>query len=152
MSQRPNTIYMLILLWLALASVFTLWAGHSVLLIIQIPNWESDLGTYIVSVINFGYVMSTIAWFVFSAIFIIFAYGTLKKESWVWSTGIIISTIFLAIFALMIASFMVTALMFLNIFSVLGLVTVVLAFIIDLGIIFYLTRPVTKIYFDQLPE
>lgn len=152
MSQRPNTIYMLIFLWLALASLFTLWAAYSVLLIIQIPSWEDSLGTYIVSVINFGYVMSTIAWFVFSAIFTIFAYGTLRKESWVWSTGIIISTIFLAIFAFMITSFMVTALMFLSKFSVLGLVTVVLAFIIDLGIIFYLTRPVTKIYFDQIPE
>jgi hypothetical protein len=143
---------MLVLLWLALAALFTLWAGHSTLVILQIPNWEADLGTYIVSVINFGYFMSTIAWFVFSAIFTIFAYGTYKKESWVWTTGIIISTIFLAIFALMIASFMVTALMFLNIFSVLGLVTVVLAFIIDLGIIFYLTRPTSKIYFDQYSE
>jgi len=96
--------------------------------------------------------MSAIAWFVFSGIFIIFAYGTLKKESWVWTTGIIITTIYLAIFALMIASFMVNALIYLNQFSVLGLVTVVLALLIDLGIIFYLTRPATKIYFDQLPE
>jgi hypothetical protein len=94
--------------------------------------------------------MSTIAWFVFSAIFIIFAYGTFKKESWVWTTGIIICTIFLAIFALMLATFIVNSLMFRDIFSLLGLITVILAFIVDLGVIFYLTRPVTKIYFDQI--
>ena len=152
MSKRPRSIYILILLWLALAALFTLWAGHSVFVILQVPSWEASLGTYVVSVINFGYLMASIAWFVFSAIFIIFAYGTFKKETWVWTTGIIISTIFLAIFALMIASFMVNAILYLNVFSVLGLVTVVLALIIDLGIIFYLTRPRTKIYFDQLPE
>ena len=152
MSKRPRSIYILILLWLALATLFTFWAGHTVSVILQVPSWEASLGTYVVSVINFGYLMASIAWFVFSAIFIIFAYGTFKKETWVWTTGIIISTIFLAIFALMIASFMVNAILYLNVFSVLGLVTVVLALIIDLGIIFYLTRPKTKIYFDQLPE
>lgn len=152
MSSRPRPIYWLILLWLSLATLFTLWAAHSILLFIQLPKWEADLSTYIVSIIGFGYTMAIIAWFVFSAIFIIFAYGTFKGESWVWTTGIIISTIFLVIFALMLASFMVTALMFLNEFSVTGLVTVVIAFIIDLGIIFYLTRPVSKLYFDQYSE
>lgn len=152
MSKRPRSIYILILLWLALATLFTFWAGYTVLAIIQLPFWEASLGKYIVSVINFGYLMAAIAWFVFSAIFTIFAYGTFKKETWVWTTGIIITTIFLAIFALMIASFMVNAIIYLNVFSVLGLVTVVLALLIDLGIIFYLTRPATKIYFDQLPE
>lgn len=152
MTKRPRSIYILILLWLALATLFTLWAGYSVSIILQLPSWVEDLTRPIVSVLNFGYLMSAIAWFVFSGIFIIFAYGTLKKESWVWTTGIIITTIYLAIFALMIASFMVNALIYLNQFSVLGLVTVVLALLIDLGIIFYLTRPATKIYFDQLPE
>ena len=152
MSKRPRSIYWLVLLWLALAVVFTIWAGYSVSIIIQIPSWENDLTKPIVSILNFGYFMGTIAWFVFSAIFIIFAYSTFIGETWVWTTGIIISTIFLAIFALMIASFMVTAIMFLTTFSVLGLVTVVLAFIADLGIIFYLTRPASKLYFDQYEE
>ena len=152
LSKRPRSIYILVLLWLALATLFTFWAGYAVSIIIQLPDWVEDLTKPIVSVLNFGYLMAAIAWFVFSAIFTIFAYGTFKKETWVWTTGIIISTIFLAIFALMIASFMVNSLLYLNVFSVLGLVTVVLALIIDLGIIFYLTRPVTKIYFDQLPE
>ena len=152
MSKKPRSIYILTLLWLALAALFTLWAGYAVSIMIQIPGWEDDLTRPIVSVLNFGYLMAAIAWFVFSAIFTIFAYGTFKKETWVWTTGIIISTIFLAIFALMIASFMVNSIIYRTVFSVLGLVTVVLALIIDLGIIFYLTRPRTKIYFDQLPE
>jgi hypothetical protein len=79
---------------------------------------------------------------------LIFSYGTLKKESWVWTTGLIITTIFLAIFGFMLAAFMVNAVLYLSWFSVAGLITVVLSFIIDIGIVFFLTRPNTKLYFE----
>jgi hypothetical protein len=78
----------------------------------------------------------------------IFLYGTYRGDSWVWTTGIIISTIFLAVFGLMLASFMINAVIFRSEFSVAGLVTVVLSLLIDLGIIFYLTRPKTKLFFE----
>ena len=146
MSEKPRVIYILIFLWLSLAAIFTLWGGYSLTIVIKIPAWQ-ELGK-LLPVIHFGYLMSTIGWFVFSSLFIIIAYGTLRKDDWVWTTGLILSTIFLAMFALMLASFMVNALMFFDFFSVTGLVTVVLTFITDLGIIFYLTRPATKIYFE----
>ena len=146
MSERPRVIYILILLWLSLSVIFVNWGSYSLSVILQIPNW-GGLGD-LPPVLNFGYLISAIVWFVFASVFILFAYGTFKKELWVWTTGLILSTIFLAIFGLMLAAFMVNAIMFLDLFSVTGLVTVVLSFIIDLGIVFYLTRPAIKLFFE----
>ncbi len=147
MSERPKVIYILILLWLSLSVIFVNWGSYSLSVVLQIPNWEKWLGELLPQ-LNFGYLISAIVWFVFSAVFILFAYGTFRKELWVWTTGVIISTIFLAIFGLMLGAFMVNAIMFLDMFSVAGLVTVVLSFIIDIGIVFYLTRPAIKLYFE----
>jgi len=149
MGKRPRIIYILILLWLALSLIFVLWGAYSLTLVVQIPSWViyEDVAP-LVPVLHFGYLISTIVWFVFSGLFVIFSYATLKKDSWAWTTGIIISTIFLAIFGLMLTAFMVNAIMFFDWFSVNGLVSVVLSFIADLGIIFFLTRPATKQYFE----
>lgn len=145
MSERPNTIYILILLWLALSGIFVLWGIYSLVIVIQIPQW-TELGV-LQPPLLFGYLISTIVWFVFSSLFIIFSYATFRGDSWAWSTGIIISTIFLVIFGLMLGAFMVNAILFLDWFSVSGLITVVISFITDIGIVLYLTRPITKLYF-----
>lgn len=147
MGERPKVIYILMLLWLSLSAIFVMWGIFSLTLVLQIPNWYKWLED-LTPQLHFGYLISTIVWFVFSFLFILFAYATFRKDSWVWTTGIIISTIFLVIFGLMLAAFMVNAVMFLDWFSVAGLVTVVISFLIDLGIIFYLTRPPTKLYFE----
>jgi len=147
MSERPKIIYLLVLLWLALSAIFVMWGIFSLVIVVQIPGWGSDLGE-LVPQVHFGYLISTIVWFVFSSIFILFSYGTFKKDSWVWTTGLIISTIFLAIFGLMLGAFIVNALMFLDWFSIWGLTTVIISFITDIGIVFFLTRPNTKVYFE----
>ena len=146
MTDRPKVIYILILLWLSLSTIFAAWGGYSLTIFLQIPNWY-ELGPLIPQ-LHFGYLISTIVWFVFSSLFIIFAYATFRRDNWAWTTGIIISTIFLVIFSIMLAALMINAVMFLDWFSVAGLVTVVLSFLIDLGIIFYLTRPTSKLYFE----
>ena len=149
MIERPKTIYALILLWLALSAIFLLWGAYSLILVVKIPSWRSDtVVSPLVPILHFGYLLSTIAWFVFSGLFVVFAYVTFRKDSWAWTTSVIFSTIFLAIFSLMLASFIVNAMMFFDWFSVSGLVTVVLAFFADLGIIFFTTRPITKKYFE----
>jgi hypothetical protein len=51
----------------------------------------------------------------------------------------------------MLASFIINTVVFLEsapTFSVWGLITTIINFIIDLGIIFFLTRPKTKLYFQ----
>lgn len=149
MFDKPRSIYLLILLWLALSTIFVIWGGYSLTIALDIPSW-SELNDILLSILYFGYTLSTIVWFVFSSLFLIFAYGSFRQEKWVWTTGLIITTIFLAVFGLMLVSFMVTAVVYPNIFSVTGLVTTVLSFLIDLGIVFYLTRPVVKIYFEKV--
>jgi hypothetical protein len=148
MTERPRSIYVLSLLWLALSLIFVLWGIFSLNILLNVGEWEEALRT-LVPILFFGLLISTISWFVFSSIFVILAYASFRQDSWAWSTGVILSTIFLAIFALMLAAFMVTALLFLNFFSVAGLISVVISFITDLGIIFYLTRPKTKLYLLQ---
>jgi hypothetical protein len=147
MTHRPKIIYIITLLWLALSAILVFWGGYSLSIVIKIPEWGNEIPT-LAPVLHFGYLISTIVWFVFAAIFVVFAYGNLRKEHWVWSTGVILSTIFLAIFALMLVAFMVNALMFMDSFSIVGLVSVVISFFTDLGIIFHLTRPSTKEYFE----
>jgi hypothetical protein len=150
MSEKPRQVYILILLCFGMSFIFTLWGGYSLVLVLQIPSWETELGIVLTAPLHFGYLTSTIVWFVFSAVFILFAYGTFKGDSWVWSTGLIITTIFLIVLGLMLVSLMINAILFLDLFSVAGLITVVLAFIGDLAIVYYLTRPAAKIYFESI--
>jgi len=145
--EKPKLVYTLVLLWIALSAIFVIWGGYSLTIVIDLPNWS--LNEILISILYFGYTMSTIVWFVFSSLFVIFAYGTFRGDSWVWTTGVILTTIFLAVFGLMLASFMVTAVVYPNIFSLMGLETTILAFLINLGIVFHLTRPVVKIYFEK---
>jgi hypothetical protein len=151
MTEKPKTIYILVLLWLSLTAIFLVWGQFSLDIFLKLPEWTAQHPEleYLISQLNFGYLISTIVWFVFSSLFVVFAYATFRKDTWAWSTGLIISTIFLIIFSIMLAAFMINAIMFLDWFSVAGLVTVVLSFVIDLGIVFFLTRPVTKIFFEN---
>jgi len=146
-NNKPKAVYALVLLWIVLSVMFFIWGGYSLSVLMGIPSWSGDFSNFITSVLFFGFTMSSIVWLVFSSIFIIIAYGTLKVDSWVWTTSMIISTIFLAIFSLMLLSFIINILFYLNEFSKLGLVTTIITFIVDLGIIFFLTRPAVKLYF-----
>lgn len=145
--SKPKAIYGLFALWVSLSAIFLLWGGYSLSILINIPSWGAELSPTLVPVLFFGYTMSSIVWLVFSSIFIIMAYGTLKIDSWVWTTSMILSTIFLAIFSLMLISFIINMIFYLNEFSKLGLISTIVTFIVDLGIIFLLTRPAVKLYF-----
>jgi len=146
MSEKPKIVYVLVLLWLALSAIFIMWGWYSLSFVLRIPKWTEWLSD-LTPQVYLGYLISTIVWFVFSALFILFAYGTFRKDHWVWTSGLIISTIFLVVFGLMLGAFMVNAIVFLDWFSVTGLITVILTFIIDIGIVFFLTRPDFKLYF-----
>ena len=146
MKKRPISIYILILLWLTLSIMFILWGIFSLSVYLEVPGWLS-LRT-LQPQVYFGYLISTIIWFVFSSLFLIFAYGTFIGDSWTWTTGLIFSTIFLAVFGLMLVAFIITAITFLDWFSVQGLITVVLSLLADLGIVYFLTRPIDKMYFE----
>lgn len=147
MNKRPNFVYILIILWLLLSAIFIAWASYSIDFVLNIPGWETTRLTEIYPILYFGNLISMISWLVFASLFFLFSYGTLKGKSWVWTAGIIISTIFIVIFGLMLASFMVTVILFQGFFTIAGLNSVIISFLIDLGVIYCLTRPIVKIYF-----
>jgi hypothetical protein len=146
MIKRPKLVYLLILLWLAICFIFFSWGTYSLQVYLIIPDWPAI--QTVAPILNFGFFLSTIIWFVFSFLFIIFAYATFRGDIWAWTTGLIISTIFLIIFGFMLAAFMTNAILFLDPFSVLGLSTVIISFMTDIGIVYCLTRPNTKLYFN----
>jgi hypothetical protein len=146
--KRPNLVYALIMLWIILSGIFIAWGEFSLIFVSLIPNWPHSTLFVIDPLFYFGAFLSMITWFFFSCLLFIFSYGTFKRASWAWTTGIIISTIFIILLGLMLASFIVTAIIFPNLFSVAGLSVVILALLTDLGIVFCITRPTVKIYFD----
>lgn len=150
MTERPKFLYVLVVLWPLLSLIFIAWGAYSLVYVLDIPNWPLHAeGIEIVyQMLYFGTLVSAITWFVFASLFAIFSYLSLKAKSWAWTAGLIISTIFIIILGLMLASFMVTIITFLDFFPVFGLITVVIAFLIDLGIVYCLTRPQVKIYFE----
>jgi hypothetical protein len=154
-------VYVLIILWVALAGIFLIWGINSFIVLIDIPTWsdefvftplEQEIFNTIIPVLHIGYLTSTIIAFVFAFVYVIVAYGIFKKDTWVWSAGLIFSTIFLAIFGLLLSSFMINTIIFRDEFSIIGLMIVIIAFITNLGIVFFHTRPNTKIYFGVLEK
>lgn len=147
MIEKPKPIIFLMILWLLLAAIFIVLAQYSFFLVIDVPNWVIGKAQDITSMIFFGSILSTVVFFVFAGMFVILAYGTFKADHWVWTTGLIIATIFLSVFGLMLASFLVTVWLLPTSFSTQGLSMILISTFIDLGIIYELTRPKTRIYF-----
>ena len=157
--KKPTIIFLLIGLWLLLGGIFLAWGIFSLGYVVQLPggydpisSWEQTELSELYPMLHFGTLLSTITWFVFASLFAFFSYGTFKRRKSVWTSGIILSTIFIVILGLMLASLMATILVFLNYFSVLGLITVILAFLINLALVFCLTRSATKVYFEEKKE
>ncbi|MEF8848074.1 MAG: hypothetical protein V5A68_02965 [Candidatus Thermoplasmatota archaeon] len=150
--DKPKSLYFLGLLWITLCGIFVVWDFISLNLSLAVLSWPPTEFSSIYSLLFFGTTMSAITWPVFACVFIWIAYGTFKGKSWVWYPGVIISTTFLVIFGLMLPAFMVTAIFFMDLFSVAGLITTVISFLIDLALIFLLTRPQVKIYLDIKSE
>ena len=150
MYEKPKfMINILAILWLLMSLMFIIWGIYSLDLVLEIPSWPTTSLSALYPLLFFGYLLSMIVWFVFACLFVVFSYGTLKSKGWVWTSGIIISTIFILVFGLMLASFMATAILFLDYFSVAGLVSVVITLLIDLGIVYFLTRPDVEKYFAK---
>jgi hypothetical protein len=158
LTKKNKTVIFLILLWITLAGLFFIWGVNAFITLIDIPNWPAEFVEYplvqeqfdkIVPILNLGYLTSACIGLVFSFVFVIIAYGIYKKDNWVWSTGLIFSTIFLTIFGFLLASFMINAVIFKDEFSIIGLIIVIIAFLTDLGVIFLHTRPATKLYFED---
>jgi hypothetical protein len=148
MNKRPRFVYILILSWLILSFIFIVWGYLSLVLVLGIPGWEPEIPA-LYPLLYFANLLSTITWLVFALLFFSFSFGAFKGYGWAWTAGIITYTIFIVIFGLMLTSFMVTAILFPGFFSIAGLESVIVAFLIDLGIVYCLTRLTVKTYFKK---
>jgi hypothetical protein len=113
----------------------------------MIPSWPLNGPASLYPILLFGTIVTSVVFVAFACLFFIFSYGTYMGKKWVWTIGVILSSLFLIIFGLMLGSFMVTAIVFPGFFSIAGLNTVVIAFILDLGVIYFITRPDIKLFF-----
>ena len=147
MNEKPKFVYILVILWLLLSTIFIAWASYSVEFVLDIPGWEPTRLSSVYPMLYVGNLISMTTWLVFALVFFVFSYGTFKGKNWVWTAGIMISTIFIVIFGLMLASFMVTVILFRGFFTIAGLNSVIISFLVDLGVIYCLTRPIVKVYF-----
>ena len=113
--ERTKTLYALVILWLLLSLMFIAWGWYSLdyaLLIISWPHTEPEYELF--SFLFFSNILYFVSWWVFAVLFILFAFGTYTFRKWIWTTGVIVNSIFIVIFALMLASFMTTAIFFMD--------------------------------------
>jgi hypothetical protein len=121
-------------------------------MVLNVLEWSVTNPSFYDPMVFFSYLMFAISMLVFGVIFIIFSYETYTGRKWAWNAGIIFSTIFLVIFGFLMVSLMITALVFMDTrFSIPMLIAVMIAFLTDLGIIFFITRPNVKAYMHS-PE
>jgi len=152
MLKKPTYLILLVILWVIFGVIFITLGLLSLNTTIDV---FSDYENYrihedwAISMIFFMTFTETTTLLVFGSIFLIFSYETYKVKSWVWNAGLIISTIFLVIFSFLLASLMITTWIFLNEVTVSALINIMITFLVDLGIIFLLTRPNIKIYFEK---
>ncbi len=152
MPKKPFVLHLLISLWLIFSSIFIIFAYYSFEMVLNVLQWSVTNPSFYDPMVFFSYLMFAISMLVFGVIFIIFSYETYKGRKWVWNAGIIFSTIFLVIFGFLMVSLMITALVFMDTrFSIPMLIAVMIAFLTDLGIIFFVTRPNVKAYLHS-PE
>jgi len=150
MIDKPKLFYALILLWIVFGVVF-IYLGYGSLgiaLYLISPEFTNLFGSegreFVQALLFFATTMSTTTMLVFGSIFILFSYETYHCKTWVWNAGVIISTIFIVVFSFMLGSLMVTSLIFMNRIIIEALITIIIAFLVDLGIIFLITRPNIK--------
>jgi uncharacterized BrkB/YihY/UPF0761 family membrane protein len=146
MNHKSIAINLMILLFIALSIIFAIWGKYAAEVLIQIPEWEEELSTNFTANIYWVFLIGTIVWLGCSFLMIMIAYGIYKKTRWVWTAAMILNTLAIIVFAIMLAAFMVTVLTFQDFFSTMGIVTSVLALLIDFCIVYLLTRPNIKRY------
>ncbi len=146
---KTRLIYLLSLLWLVVGALFLRLGIFSIMVLVDMPTWYSKVPTSLIYILHFWYLVSTIANVVIAGTFFVLSYATIKRYPWARNTGIVISTLCLIILGVLIVALMANSVIFLDDFSVLGLVTIIITFFLDFGIVYLLTRPAIRLYFQQ---
>jgi len=144
---KPKVVYAIISLFILLILISSYWEVFVYSIIIQIPGWINELGIEMVSILFWIFFIANLLWIGSITAYILLIYGIFKQEKWGWNASMIISSIIIVIFTIMLIGFIVSVILFQAQFTVVGIVTVIIAFFADLGILYFLTRSTTrKIY------
>jgi hypothetical protein len=151
MGEKPKSVYYLVLLLITLFLMFVIWGWYAEAILVNIPSWTTgvcQLEPSFAANLYWIFLIGTILWFGSAGLMLIIAYGLIKKKHWAWTTAMIINSLCLFAFGIMLAAFMVAVLIFQDLFSITGIVTSVLALIVDIAIVYLLTRNETKKYYN----
>ena len=148
MAKRPIHAYLLVILYCSLSAIFLIWSAYAYSIFIQVPSWVATENINFVSFSYWIYLIGTVVWFGFAVFFMVLLYGMFKKLGWAWTTSLILTTLKMVIYSIMVITFMIVLVKYQSIFSVVGVITSTFALLIDICIVFLLTRPITKQYFN----
>jgi hypothetical protein len=148
LAKKPTNIYILVLLHLSLSVIFIAWGHYATIYLSQIPSWQDELSLEFIGFLYWVVFIGTLVWLGTSLLFMGLSYGLYKQRHRAWTISMILTTLGLVVFSIMLLGFIVTSLMFKDTFSITGLITDILALLIDISIVYLLTRPSTKQYFN----
>jgi hypothetical protein len=134
-------------LLILLLVIFLIWGQYALNILVEIPEWVNEPTGFEapwVANLYWMFLIGTILWFGSAALMLLISYGLYKRKSWAWTTAMILNSLCLFVFSIMLAAFIVAVLIFQDIFSITGIVTTVLALLIDIGIVYLLTRKDVK--------
>ncbi|MBN2065763.1 MAG: hypothetical protein JW771_03025 [Candidatus Thermoplasmatota archaeon] len=147
--EKPRLIYVLSLLLLTVGVLFLRLGIFSIEILLDMSNWYSKVPVSLIYILHFWYLVSAIASIVLASSFFVLLYATIKRYHWARNAGIVLSTLYLIVFGMLLAALMVNSVIFHDEFSIASLVTIIVAFFLDFGIVFLLTRPAVRLYFQQ---
>jgi len=131
----------------SLTAIFVYWGFYALDVLLKIPAWDGYISTTLAAILYWMFFIGTLVWIGAAVVAAYLTYGLLKGKNWSWTASVILSTFSIIIFAIMLVAFMAALIVFQDVFSITGLITVTLALFIDLAIIFLLTRPGIKTIF-----
>ena len=149
MKTRPRSLYLSVILFILLAVIFGYWGYFAIDTLIQLPSLTGDLPLKIISSLYWFYLIGTLIWIGNAGLSSILAYGLFKRLNWAYTTALIFTTLVIAALTIMLIGFMVGLVKFQDMFSIIGIVTNIIALLIDLIIVFLITRPSMKLFFAK---
>jgi hypothetical protein len=148
--KKPDKFYFLILFYLFLISITSAWTWYAYTMFTGISGWKySDEIVDFIAFNYFVFLFGFLIWAGITILLIILLYGLIRNYRWAWTTSLIIATLGLVLFPIILIAIMTTLLKYQSAFSSLGIITITIALLLDICVVYILTRPVLKQYFEK---
>lgn len=148
--KKPDKFYFLILFYLFSFSITSTWTWYAYTMFTGISGWKySDEIVDFIAFNYFVFLFGFLIWAGITILLIILLYGLIRNYRWAWTTSLIIATLGLVLFPIILIAIMTTLLKYQSAFSSLGIITITIALLLDICVVYILTRPVLKQYFEK---